>query len=289
MSEVPDLSSFPRAPSAEAWAAMSPAERQRVVEALPQSVTEFELSPPEGDAHRSAKTDAYDELTGFFERDPRGVYIGSELTVYYPDAQRFCPDLFVVFDVLPGPRDRWVVSAEGKGLDFVLEVHVGGDRRKDAERNVALYAQVGIPEYFIFDRRRSTLSGHRLVPGTQRYQPILAQFGRYESRSLGLELALENRDLVFYHRNSQLLGPRALIQKLKQTVDSLAASRDEDAARVAAAEAEKAAAEAERAAAEAERAAAEAERAAAEAERAAAEARVAELERRLRALGAPTE
>lgn len=278
MSEVHDLSSFPRAPSAEAWAALSPAERRRVVEALPQSVTEFELSPPEGDAHRSAKTDAYDALTGYFERDPRGVYIGSELTVYYPDAQRFCPDLFVVFDVLPGPRDRWVVSAEGKGLDFVMEVHVGGDRRKDAERNLALYAQVGIPEYFIFDRRRGTLAGHRLVPGTARYQPILAQFGRYESRALGLELALEAGALVFYHRNGQLLGPRALIDKLKQAVDSLTAGREEDAARVAAAEAE-------RAAAEAERAAAEAERAAAEAEKAAAEARIAELERRLRDLG----
>jgi hypothetical protein len=27
-------------------------------------------------------------------------------------------------------RDKWVVSAEGKGLDWVLEVHVGRDRKK---------------------------------------------------------------------------------------------------------------------------------------------------------------
>ena len=60
-------------------------------------------------------------------------------------------------------RDKWVVSAEGKGLDWVLEVHVGGDRKKDAERNVARYARLGIPEYFLYDGASNRLTAYRLA------------------------------------------------------------------------------------------------------------------------------
>ncbi len=256
----------PRAPSQAAWDAMSPEERQRVLDELPNAVTEAELSPPEGDFHRDARVGAFDELTNFFEGHPRGVYVGSELTVYYPDTQRFAPDLLVVFDVDPHPREKWVVSAEGKGLDFVLEVHYGGDRKKDTERNVQLYAQVGIPEYVIFDRRRLRLIAYRLG-ARGRYEPVLPQRGRYPSAVLGLDLALDGERLVFYHRSSQLLGTRTLLGRLQTAVDETERRREE---------AERARAEAERARAEAERERAEAERALEEAR-----ARIAELERRL--------
>jgi len=68
-----------------------------------------------------------------------------ELPTYYPAEPRFAPDLLVVLDVEDVDRDKWVVSAEGKGLDWALELHVGGDRKKDAERNVARYERLGIP------------------------------------------------------------------------------------------------------------------------------------------------
>ncbi|XYI02404.1 hypothetical protein ACMHYB_22665 [Sorangium sp. So ce1128] len=44
----------PRAPTDDQWAAMTPAERARVVAMLPAEVP-WELMPPEGDAHREAK------------------------------------------------------------------------------------------------------------------------------------------------------------------------------------------------------------------------------------------
>ncbi len=69
-----------------------------------------------------------------------------------------------------------MVSYERKGLDWVMEVHVGGDRKKDAEFNVERYARVGIPEYFIYDRSREELLVYRLPSPTAR---------RYEGSSHG--------------------------------------------------------------------------------------------------------
>ncbi|MCC6873847.1 MAG: Uma2 family endonuclease, partial [Sandaracinaceae bacterium] len=254
MSELRDLAFVPpRAPSAAEWAAMTPEERAKVVEALPAAMTDAEASPPEGDAHYEAKNDARETLREWFKRLGRDVYVAAELTVYYPAEARFAPDVLVVYDVEVKERTKWVVSAEGKGLDWVLEVHYGGDRKKDAQTNVARYARLGIPEYFIYDRAAQRLIGYRLPsPDATSYAPIVPQVGRYPSAVLDLELVIEQGRLRFYHASAELLAPRDLAEKLGRLVEEIAAERD--------AEAERARAEAERARAEAERARAEAER-----------------------------
>jgi Uma2 family endonuclease len=207
---------------------MSPAERTRVVASLPPGLSNEEMSPPEGDRHLDAKIDARDELRRYFYGGGRSIYIGSELTVYYPGERRFAPDVLAVWDVEPHPRDSWIVSAEGKGLDWVLEMHVGGDRKKDAEHNVAFYAKLGIPEYFIYDRKRQRLEGHRLPPGGKRvYVPIVPQAGHYPSETLGLELVIEDSRLRFYARNAPLLGATEMIEHLRRMVEQVEASADE--------------------------------------------------------------
>jgi hypothetical protein len=95
---------------------------------------------PEGDRHFNAKVRALDVLRSWFTRQRRRVYLAAELPTYHPAEPRFAPDLLAVLETDDAERDKWVVSAEGKGLDWVLEVHVGGDRKKDAERNVTRYA-----------------------------------------------------------------------------------------------------------------------------------------------------
>ena len=221
---------FPRAPSQAAWDAMTPERQRHVVETLPLSVTEAECSPPEGDWHSEAKLEAADALRGYFGRRKRQVYIALELTVYYPDAQRFAPDLLVVFDVEIRRRNTWVVSAEGKGLDFALEVHYGGDRRKDAERNLALYAGLGIPEYFIYDRRRQRIHGYRLsAPHARTYEPILPQLGHYRSTVLGLDLVLEQGKLRFWSESGPVLQTAEWVQHLEQQMGELQARIDEEA------------------------------------------------------------
>jgi Uma2 family endonuclease len=81
----------------------------------------------------------------------------------------------------------------------VLEVHVGGDRKKDAEHDVARYARLGIPEYFLYDRAKNQLLAYRLSsPGATSYTPIVAQHGRYEARVLGLEIEVARDRLRFF-------------------------------------------------------------------------------------------
>jgi Uma2 family endonuclease len=187
-------------------------------------------SLPEGELHFSAKVEVYETLRTYFSRGGRRVYIASELSVFYPDAPAFAPDIMAVLDVDTSlPRSRWVVSAEGKGLDFVLEVHVGGDRKKDAADKVALYASVGIPEYFIYDRQRQRLHGHRLGDNGRSYMPIIPQAGRYESASLGLELVVQDGRLRFFHVNALLMDAHEAMERLSAMVQEVEARADEEA------------------------------------------------------------
>lgn len=216
----------PRAPSQEQWDALTEAERAEVVAMLPHEVTIDEMAP-EGDHHRKAKSRPLDALGRFFERIGRKVYLSSELAVYYAGEKRFVPDVLAVVDVEPHDRMKWVVPAESKGLDFVLEVHVEDEKAKDHERNVALYAQLGIPEYFVFDRGRLRLKAFRLPAADARiYAPIVPQGGRYTSRVLGLDLVLEGERIRFFHGTAPLHEADDMIRKLDAMVDDLVAKRE---------------------------------------------------------------
>jgi Uma2 family endonuclease len=248
----------PRAPSEEAWARMTPEERAAVVGMLPAEVP-FDLAPSEGDLHAKATATARSTLDAFFRRIGRKIYVSSNLAVYYPEEPRFAPDVLAVRDVEPHDRDKWVVATEGKGLDFVLEVHVAGDRAKDERRNVERYARLGIPEYFFFDRGRRVLRGYRLQEGTGRraYRPIVPQDGAYPSEVLGLDLALEGDRLRFLYGRATVPEADELIAKLGQALNEAVAGREQEARR--ASEAEQRASEAEQRAEELARALAEAQ------------------------------
>jgi Uma2 family endonuclease len=222
----------PRAPTWEQWHRMSQEERRRVVAMLPAEVP-MEVLPPEGDAHFQAKVDARMTLGSFFQRIGRKIYVSSELAVFYPNEPRFAPDVLAVLDVEPHQRMKWVVQDEGKGLDFVLEVHVAGDASKDFEMNVERYARLGICEYFIFDRGQLRLLGHRL-PGAQgpsgrppAYQRLVPQGGRFESRVLGLDLTLEGSKLRFYYGAAALPEADELIDRLSSMLDEVTLHKDE--------------------------------------------------------------
>lgn len=227
------------APSQEEWNALSESERAAVVNALPGEVTDQEMAPPEGDRHFKAKVGALGALRGYFARQGRRIYLAAELPTYYPNEPRFAPDLLAVLDVPDHERDKWVVSAEGRGLDWVLEVHVGGDRKKDAERNVARYARVGIPEYFLYDRARGQLQAYRLAaPDARVYTPIVAQHGRYESRVLGLDVQVERDRIRFHSGTALLLESEELISRLETLLEDSQRRADDEMRRAEQAEAE---------------------------------------------------
>jgi len=223
---------FPMAPSARDWEALSPAERAAVVAALPGEVTDAEMAPPEGDRHFKAKTRTLDALRGYFARQRRRIYLAAELPIYYPAEPRFAPDLLAVLDAEDIERDKWVVSAEGKGLDWVLEIHVGGDRKKDAELNVTRYARLGIPEYFLYDRARNRLAAYRLAsPDARTYTAIVPNHGLYESRLLGLDVQVARDRLRFYAGTALLLESDELIARLQEMCDEAQRRAEEEARR----------------------------------------------------------
>lgn len=236
----------PKAPPQRLWDVLSPEERTQILSALPSELPR--AAPPEGDRHRIPKERAFSALDEYFRRIKRSVYLGSELPIYYPDEPVFAPDLIAVLDTSTHERPAWVVSHEGRGLDFVLEIHVSGSAQKDFEANVIRYANLGIPEYFAFDAGRGRLLGWRLLePGAGKYTPILPQEGRWTSNVLGLDLALERDGLRFYHGSAPLPHARELIGRLSSMVDD-ALRRAEEEARRAEEEARRAEEEARRAA-----------------------------------------
>ena len=274
----------PIAPPTSVWQTLTPAERAALIERL--GPMPRDALPPVGDPHINAERMAEDALDGWFRRRRTKAYIGRGITVYYAGEPRFEPDFFVAFDVEEGPRMSWIVDVEGKGPDFVLEIHHKGDHGKDFQANVLRYARLGMPEYFVFDAGRRHLNGWRQGPKTGTYVPIMPQGGRWPSETLGLELAVSGEDLRFYQDGAQLPLSREIQAELATALD-VALVRAEAEMQRAEGEARRADEEARRAEEEARRAAEEARRAEEEARRAEEEARrVVALEAEVAALRA---
>ncbi|MBI2390268.1 MAG: Uma2 family endonuclease [Deltaproteobacteria bacterium] len=253
----------PRAPSREVWAALSPEARAAVVDALPSELDPgLGVAPPEGDEHFEASVRPLGALRRWFDKLGRRVYVGTNLPVFYPAERVFAPDLIAVVDVEPGPRRRWVVESEGKGLDLALEVHVSGEWRKDFVDNVERYALLGIREYFAFNVTSGVLVGYRLEEASQRYAPLAAGPDGLRSEVLGLDLLAVGGRIRFFHAGARVPELDELIERLESAMTEVLARVRELEARL---EEEQAAKEQERAAKEQERAAKEQERAAREA------------------------
>lgn len=268
----------PRAPTWAEWNAMTPEAQRRAAEALPAWVPPEESGEMEGDRHEAICDSVKSALRLYFEAAGQPVYVSGGVAVYFPGAFKVSPDVFVVRDATPGPRDSWVVTREGRAPEWALEVLVLGDRVKDLERHVTDYAELGIREYFVFDLRRRRLQGYRLAdPAVGIYTRVVPQNGFYRSEVLGLSLVVESDKVRLYHRTARLLD---LVEATEQLRDRLndAQVQHQEAVELAATEAKARADAEERAATEAKARAEADERAAAEAKaRADAEAELARL------------
>jgi len=186
------------------------------------------------------------------------VYVGSNNFLYYERGNPravVAPDVYVVVGApTHPPRDTYMLWNEPKGPDFVLEVTSKSTRRDDERHKRAVYAALGVREYFLYDPRAEWLApplqGWRLHEGAYRAVPavtVLSNRGvAVASEVLGLELRDERAE-----RRVRLRDPAT--DEVLLTHEEAERTREEEAAL-----------------------------------RKAAEARVAELEARLRALeGAP--
>ncbi|MDI3282828.1 Uma2 family endonuclease [Polyangium sp. 15x6] len=210
---------------------MTPQARERFIDEVVVAFSDPRWNDGNGQPHNLAKRRATERLRRHFDAIGRRIYLAEELNVLYPGERAFCPDILAVLDV-PQPEDdermAWVVADEGRGLDLVIEVLYEGRRKKDLVDNVERYARLGIPEYFVYDRKKQQLHGYRLpAPEARRYQRIVPQAGRYASGVLGLDLAIEKGKLEFFYGMAAIFGTEDLIGRLQGMMQSLEAKAEQ--------------------------------------------------------------
>jgi Uma2 family endonuclease len=138
----------------------------------------------------------------------QSVYVSGNLLVYYEQGnpKKFVvPDVFVAKGVEPGDRRIYKTWREGKPPDAIIEVTSRKTKKKDLVTKPALYARLGVPEYFLFDPTEEyldpMLQGYRMTG--RRYVPIAADAaGALLSEQLGLLLRAEGRQLMLYRLDS---------------------------------------------------------------------------------------
>ena len=156
----------------------------------PLSEDDLDIYYPDSDGNPMAETDAQlYPLTEtvlalrqhYSERDD--VYVSGDLLVYYrmnDNTVRLAPDVFVVFGVDDHLRSSYIIwREEGKSPDFVLEIASPGTFIRDMTEKRALYAALGVTEYWRFDP-----TGQLFAPALVGEQ--LAEDGEYEPIEIGV-------------------------------------------------------------------------------------------------------
>ena len=129
---------------------------------------------------------------------------------------RVAPDVMVIFDVEPRPRDNYKIWEEGQVPSVIFEMTSKGTQEQDKVFKKTLYEQLGVQEYWLFDPKgewvENQLEGYRLEHDI--YRPIA------DSRSVPLKLRIkvEEQLIGFYREDNgeKLLIPGELAQALKQ-------------------------------------------------------------------------
>jgi Uma2 family endonuclease len=164
---------------------------------------------PERDGKPMAETDVHidvliylrEALRDYFRNEPQ-VYVAGNMLLYYEEgnpAACVAPDVFVVQGVAKGERRTYRLWEEGQPPTVVFEITSRGSRLEDLGTKRALYAMLGVQEYFLYDPLgeylRPPLQGYRLQQGE--YERMLpGDQGQLVSQTLSLELRLQDGQLL---------------------------------------------------------------------------------------------
>jgi Uma2 family endonuclease len=184
----------------------------------------------ETDTHRQAMIDTIETLADYFRADPQ-IYVAGNLLLYYEEGNpsaSVAPDTFVVRGIGKQPRRVYKLWEEGRSPDIVIEFTSRSTRLEDLGTKRALYAMIGVREYFLCDPlaeyMQPPLRGFRLVEGE--YTPLAPlEDGALLSQELGMRLRLEERGLRLINdaTGEPLLRPAEVAAALRSTQQQLAA------------------------------------------------------------------
>ena len=166
---------------------------------------------PESDGKPMAETERHRDLLintlltfqAYFQDIP-DVCVSGNMMMYYVEGnprKSISPDIFVTFGVGRKERRTYRIWEEGKPPDFVLEFSSGNTYRNDLGDKKALYAEIGIGEYFLYDPERRYLPAPLLgfMRADSDYIPIPPETdGSVFSATLGLAVRLRGDSLGFY-------------------------------------------------------------------------------------------
>jgi hypothetical protein len=159
---------------------------------------------PNSTFHDSIAGEAKDMLSRRYAANPNvGVFRDLLIEWDIPELRDHCPDTFVAFGIQNKGqnREKFIVVREAARPRFILEVVSPRYRKTDRETKVMQYAQAGVEEYVIVDRRtyrKQTVDevlGYRLVGCA--YQPVSPDDeGRILCQTVGLWMSLQDGHLV---------------------------------------------------------------------------------------------
>lgn len=147
-------------------------------------------------------------------RDREDVYLAADMFLYYEEGNpkaRKAPDVMVCMGVRGNHQRRsFRVWEEHTVPTVVFEITSKKTRREDAESKPAVYARIGIPEYFLFDPTdeylRPRLQGFRLT--SSGYEPLSADNrGRLVSHELGFILHPQDYLLRLIDAQTEVMLP----------------------------------------------------------------------------------
>jgi Uma2 family endonuclease len=199
----------------------------------------------ETDVHRREILHTIETLERHF-RDAPDIYVSGNLMFYYEEGNPSAvvsPDVFVVKGVRKGLRRTYKLWEEGVAPCVVIEMTSRSTRLEDKGNKRALYALLGVREYFLFDPLgeylKPPLQGFTLVDGEYAALPVESD-GGIISRELGLKLCRDETVLRLFDLASgrEVVRTEDLSDVLQQTLARVQqteeqAQREADARRLA--------------------------------------------------------
>lgn len=161
----------------------------------------------------------------------QNVYVASDLLVYYHEGvpqDYVVPDGFVVLDCSPHRRRIFQTWKEQRVPNVVFEFTSKSTRRSDEVFKPKIYAEIGVPEYFLYDPQDEYLSpclqGYRLAGDGSYVRIDFNVDGRLECQQLGLTLEVSaNLELIL----RDALSGKALLTEAESLAQELQRLRQE--------------------------------------------------------------
>ena len=179
---------------------------------IPSAPTDTGIFYPEEDGQPMAATDLHKDilmrtiyaLTEHFSPDT-SVYVSGDILMYYVQGfpeKVVAPDVLVTFGIGNKRRRTYRVWEEGKVPDFAMEFSSENTYHNDLGAKKALYASLGIRDYFLYDAEArflpTPLMGYTLVDAAYKAIPE-DERGNLRSAALNLDFHAHGEGLGIFN------------------------------------------------------------------------------------------